>query len=110
MVQSPHHLEEAATLQAKVLPIAHGRLGYVMEIDVTQFVANKTDSGILHSLCRTFGRVTSGKMTAPEANTASRPSSESNSTQRPRGCHHQWHITFQIGFHVSDCALELRNR
>jgi hypothetical protein len=45
-----------------------------MEIDVTQFVANKTDSRILHSLCRTFGRVNSGKMTVLEANAASRPS------------------------------------
>lgn len=107
MVQSPYLLEEAATLQAKVLPIAHGRLGYGMKIDVTQFVANKTDSGIPHSLCRTFGRVTSRKMTVPEENTASRPSGESNATQTPRGCHFQGPETFQIGFHVSDCALEV---
>ncbi|THZ81959.1 hypothetical protein D6C84_06138 [Aureobasidium pullulans] len=65
---------EAAALQAKFSPIAHGRLGYGMEIDVDQFVANKTDDEILHSLCRTFGRVNSGKMTVPEANAASRPS------------------------------------
>ena len=97
-------------MQAKVLPIAHGRLGYGMEIDVTQFVANKTDSEILHSLCRTFGRVTSGMMTAPEANTASRPRGETNSTQTPTGCHFQGPDTFPIGFHVSNCALELRNR
>ena len=45
-----------------------------MEIDVTQFVANKTDSRILHSLCGTFGRVNSGKMTVLGANVASRPS------------------------------------
>ncbi|THZ28517.1 hypothetical protein D6C89_02575 [Aureobasidium pullulans] len=74
MVQSPYILQEAAALQAKFSPIAHGRLGYGMEINVDQFVANKTDDEILHSLCRTFGRVNSGKMTVPEANAASRPS------------------------------------
>lgn len=49
-------------------------------------------------------------MTVPEANAASRSSGESNSTQTPRGCHFKGPETFQIGFHVSDYTLKLRNR
>ncbi|THZ06991.1 hypothetical protein D6C91_10325 [Aureobasidium pullulans] len=81
MIQTPYKLDEAAALQAKFVPIAHGRLGYGMEIDVTQFIADKTDSGVLHSLCRTFGRINSGKMTVPEANAASRPSGRNTFTK-----------------------------